>query len=92
MAVRAEAARSQLFMAAMIVEGNLPDAQEQAVAAKLVATDAAVRNSSDNIQNHGGMGFAYDNTAHLYLRRARVYQELFGGTAFARDYLVGMES
>lgn len=45
-------------------------------AAALLATDAAVDNAADDIQNHGGVGTLGDNPAHRFLRRAHVLQAL----------------
>jgi len=32
-----------------------------------------------NVQIHGGIGFTWEDSAHLYLRRARTDEVLFGG-------------
>ncbi|HXC77529.1 MAG TPA: acyl-CoA dehydrogenase family protein [Candidatus Acidoferrum sp.] len=78
MAVRCEAATAQLFYAALVASDGAPDREFQTVAARLVAVDAAVRNGEDNIQNHGGIGFTAEHSAHAYLKRARLLQHLFG--------------
>jgi alkylation response protein AidB-like acyl-CoA dehydrogenase len=78
MAVRCEAASSQVFMAALTVEAGAVDAAEQASAAKVVATDAAMRNARATIQVHGGMGFTWEHDAHLLLKRAHVLETILG--------------
>jgi alkylation response protein AidB-like acyl-CoA dehydrogenase len=78
MAVRAEAASSQLFFAALSVETGRPDAVFQAAACKALATDAAIENAGANIQVHGGMGYTFEHDAHLYLKRARVLDHVMG--------------
>jgi alkylation response protein AidB-like acyl-CoA dehydrogenase len=78
MAVRAEVARCQVLFAALSVDEGRPDAGFQAVAAKVVATDAAINNAEDNIQVHGGMGYTFEHDAHLYLERAHVLDRLLG--------------
>ena len=50
-------------------------------AAKLVAAKAAVDNGKDCVQVHGGMGFTWEVDAHLYLKRARVLDTVFGSAA-----------
>jgi alkylation response protein AidB-like acyl-CoA dehydrogenase len=37
------------------------------------------------IQMHGGIGFTWEHPAHLYLRRARAYLQLFGPPALHRE-------
>jgi len=78
MAVRAEAAVSLTFLAAMTLDRSLPDAALQVSSAKVVATDAASRNSRANIQVHGGMGFTWEHDAHLLLKRTHMIATMFG--------------
>jgi alkylation response protein AidB-like acyl-CoA dehydrogenase len=78
MAVRCEAATSQVFLAALTVEAGQADASYQASAAKVVATDAAMRNARATIQVHGGMGFTWEHDAHLHLKRAHVLETVLG--------------
>lgn len=78
MAVRTEAAFSQTVYAGLVLDGIGPDAEFQAAAARLVASTAAGDNAGDNIQNHGGIGFTEECDAHLYLRRWRALDRLFG--------------
>jgi alkylation response protein AidB-like acyl-CoA dehydrogenase len=72
MAVRADAAEQLTHLAALAVAGGEPDAAFQAEAARVVAGDAAVANAQVNVQNHGGIGFTWEHTAHRYVTRARV--------------------
>ena len=37
-----------------------------------VATNAAIDNAQINVQNHGGIGFTCEHTAHRYVTRAQV--------------------
>jgi len=78
MAVRAEAAASQSFLAAMTLDRSLPDAAFQVASAKVVATDAASRNARATIQVHGGLGFTWEHDAHLLLKRTHVLGSVFG--------------
>jgi len=47
-----------------------------------VAGDAARRNAGANVQIHGGMGFTFEQDAHLYVKRAQVLEQVFGPTAY----------
>jgi alkylation response protein AidB-like acyl-CoA dehydrogenase len=79
MAVRADMASSQVRWAALATERGQSDAAFHAEAAAVVAIDAALANASINIQNHGGIGFTWEHTAHRYLTRARMWAATLGG-------------
>lgn len=78
MALRAEAATSQLFFAACSVDESRSDAAFQVECARVVAADAAIRNATATIQVHGGMGYTFEHDAHLFLKRSRVLDRLLG--------------
>src|SRR5699024_3463973 len=78
MAVGADAAMAQTLFAAVCVQSGRSDARFQLLAAKSVASRAAIANAEANIHIHGGMGYTYEHDAHLYLKRAHVLNQLFG--------------
>lgn len=78
MAVRAEAATSLSRHAALAVFDGLTDAPFHAHAARVVAADAAVQNAQINVQNHGGIGFTWEHTAHRYVTRSQVRSRTLG--------------
>ena len=78
MAVRLEAARSQLWFAAAAIKEGRSDAAVHLDAAKLLANQAAVANADSNIQLHGGIGVTDEHSAHLFLKHALVLAKLFG--------------
>jgi alkylation response protein AidB-like acyl-CoA dehydrogenase len=88
MAVRAEVARSATTYAAVALRDGAPDADFQASVAKVLAADAYVRNSADNVQNHGGIGFTWECDAHLYVKRARAFDTTLGSRRTQLDALV----
>jgi alkylation response protein AidB-like acyl-CoA dehydrogenase len=47
--------------------------------AKAVCSEALRNAAHANVQIHGGIGFTWEDSAHLYLRRARTDEVLFGG-------------
>src|SRR5260370_561094 len=57
MAIRAEAATCQVIFAALVQAEGHPGADFHSVAAKLVAVEAALQNSAQNIQMHIAIGF-----------------------------------
>ena len=78
MAIRVEAARSQLWYAATALKEGRLDAPVHLDAAKHLANLAAVANADTNIQLHGGIGVTDEHHAHLYLKHALVLAKLFG--------------
>ena len=85
MAVRLEAARSQLWFAATAIKEGRSDAGAHLDAAKHLANLAAAANTDSNIQLHGGIGVTDEHHAHLYMKHALVLIKLFG----ARRDLLG---
>ena len=78
MAVRLEAARSQLWFAAAAMKEGRADAAVHLDAAKLLANQAAMANADSNMQLHGGIGVTDEHSAHLFLKHALVLSKMFG--------------
>ena len=79
MYVRTLLARSATYAAAAIADDRESgDFVVAAAAAKLLSTDAAIRNAKTCIQVHGGMGFTWDMIPHYLLKRAWVLEHAFG--------------
>ena len=76
-AVQISAARSQTTYATLALAQGAPAAFE-VLAARTLASRAAIASASTNIQIHGGTGFHVECNAHRYLKRANVVG-LFGG-------------
>ncbi|MEV6681110.1 acyl-CoA dehydrogenase family protein [Streptomyces erythrochromogenes] len=81
MLVRAEVARTAVYAAAVTGDPG------EAVGAKLLADEAAVRNARDCLQVHGGMGFTWEADVHLHLKRAWVRAEQWRTAAEAEELL-----
>ena len=79
MALRAEAAGTQLVFAALSIDGARPDRAFQVASARVVATQAAITNAAANVQVHGGMGYTYEHDANLYVKRVRILDRMLGG-------------
>lgn len=63
------------------------------VAARVAASfcgDAYFAAAASNIQVHGGIGFTWEHPAHLYYRRAKSSQLLFGSPAEHREALMAL--
>lgn len=53
--------------------------------AKAYCCDTFAGVAADAIQLHGGIGFTWEHPCHLFLKRAKLNQQLFGGSAFHKD-------
>jgi alkylation response protein AidB-like acyl-CoA dehydrogenase len=78
MAVRVEAARSQLWYAAAAMKEGRGDTAVHLDAAKHLANLAALANTDANIQLHGGIGVTDEHDAHLLMKHALLLSRLFG--------------
>jgi alkylation response protein AidB-like acyl-CoA dehydrogenase len=84
MLVDVESARAAAENAAWTESASPPEFPVAARMALVAAGRALVRVASEAIQVHGGVGFTWEHDAHLYFRRARASEAMFG---FARDHL-----
>jgi alkylation response protein AidB-like acyl-CoA dehydrogenase len=92
MAVAAEAAQAQTFLAAVTLAGGRDDAVRQIISAAIVAGTAAVDNAAVGIQVFGGMGYTFENDMHLYLKRAHVIRHLVAEPDDLLAMLIGQDS
>lgn len=58
--------------------------------AKAVCSESLKNAAHANVQIHGGIGFTWEASAHLYLRRARTDEVLFGSPAQHWDRLASL--
>ncbi len=90
MMVQVECARSACYFAAWVADED-PDALPEAAAlARIACSEAFFACAAQNIQIHGGVGFAWEHDAHLYFKRARSTEILLGDPDFHRDRLAAM--
>ncbi len=87
LAVEIDAARAAADWAAMLAAAGDPGLRTAALIAKAQAADTFTACAGWNIQVHGGIGFTWEHDAHLYLRRAKADEALFGSTARHRAML-----
>jgi alkylation response protein AidB-like acyl-CoA dehydrogenase len=79
MFIEAEPGRAAAAYAARVVD--TADADELAIAAAVAKAwcgETYVHSANTNIQVHGGIGFTWEHSAHLFLKRAKANQVLFG--------------
>lgn len=88
MVVRAELARAAVDAAAVTLDDPAVGDVERAISgARILATEAALKNAKDSMQVHGGMGFTWEVDVHLYLKRAWMLNTTFGTAAAHADAL-----
>lgn len=76
MLVLVEGARSAVFHASAATDDN--DRAVSASVAKVVCSEALLHVALDSMRIHGGIGFTWEHDAHLYVRRAKSAELMFG--------------
>ena len=82
-----ESARSAAYFAAWALSAGSPEAARAVAIAKAYCSEAAREVCQHGIQVHGGIGFTWEHDLHLYFKRARAAEALFGDAAFQREQL-----
>ena len=82
-----ESSRSAAYYAAYAIQEGIPEASLAVSVAKAYASDAYREVGNRAIQVHGGMGFTWENDAHLYYRRAKVSELMFGDATHHREQI-----
>ena len=80
-----EIARVATYYAAWASEVDAPDREIAAAMAKAQAATAANYVTAECIQIHGGVGYTWENDAHIFLRRAKVDDLLMGAQGWQRE-------
>jgi alkylation response protein AidB-like acyl-CoA dehydrogenase len=87
MMVMIDEARSLVYNAACAIDHEPEMAEVYARMAKSSASDAAAYCSSRSVQLHGGIGFTWECFVHLYFKRQKHNQVLFGDGPYQRAKL-----
>src|SRR5690606_33939566 len=85
LAVKVQGALAVARAAVDAVVTSAPNLPVLAPMARLVCGDVFMLVAGEMIQLHGGIGFTYEHPAHLYLKRAKSTQLLFGTSEELRD-------
>ena len=80
----AEQSKAAAYEAAVAAAAEAPAAPLVASIAKAYCSESCSWVAQENIQVHGGIGYTWEHSAHLYFRRAKSNEQLFGGPAFHR--------
>jgi alkylation response protein AidB-like acyl-CoA dehydrogenase len=87
MLTETEAARSAAYYGLWALAAGGENVPMAASLAKVYCSQAYSRVAGDNIQVHGGIGFTWEHPAHLYFKRAKACEALFGTPAYHRERL-----
>jgi len=87
MLVLVESAKSTAYHAAWAVAAGDAEVAVAAPLAKSYCSEAYFHCAAENIQIHGGIGFTWEHDAHLYFKRAKTDELLFGSPAEHRAKL-----
>ncbi len=95
MLLQVECARSTAFYASAVAAqvmqqgdlsaGKLRELSEAASSAKAYCSDALFHCAGQSIQIHGGIGFTWEHSAHLYFKRAQSSRTLLGSAQYHRE-------
>lgn len=80
-------ARSLTYAAACAIDDDPADALRLARMAKAAASDAAAFASDRSVQLHGGIGFTWECDVHLWFKRQKHTENLFGNATHQRAHL-----
>ncbi len=87
MLLEVESAKSAAYYAAWCASEMNDELPSVASLAKAYCSDAYFHAAAENIQIHGGIGFTWEHPAHLYFKRAKSSELLFGDPTYHRELL-----
>ncbi|MBO0715150.1 MAG: acyl-CoA dehydrogenase family protein [Acidimicrobiales bacterium] len=87
MLLQVESARSAAYYAAWAAADGSDELPVVASLSKAYCSEAYFKAAAENIQIHGGIGFTWEHDAHLYFKRAKADELLFGDPTYHRELL-----
>jgi alkylation response protein AidB-like acyl-CoA dehydrogenase len=91
MLMAVEQAHGAVYYGAWALTADADDAALAASVAKAFVSEAARKVCGDAIQVHGGIGFTWDYDLHLYFKRAKHLEPLYGDADFHRERAVRLQ-
>jgi alkylation response protein AidB-like acyl-CoA dehydrogenase len=88
MLLEVENSHAATYYAAWAQDAGAQDAALAASVAKAYVGDAARRVCGEAIQVHGGIGFTWEYDLHLYFKRAKSLEALYGDADWHREQIV----
>jgi alkylation response protein AidB-like acyl-CoA dehydrogenase len=87
MLLEVESAKSAAYYGSWCAAEDNDELPVMASLAKAYCSDAYFHAAAENIQIHGGIGFTWEHPAHLYFKRAKTTELLFGDPSYHRELL-----
>ena len=88
MLVDVELAKSAAYYAAAALDEGDAELPALASLATAAAAEACLQTAIHAIQMHGGIGFTWDNDTHLWFKRAKSSEILFGDAIEHREKMM----
>ena len=88
MLVDVEMAKSAAYYAAAALDEGDAEMPALASLAKACASEAYLQTAIHAVQMHGGIGFTWDNDTHLWFKRAKSSEILFGDANLHREKMM----
>jgi alkylation response protein AidB-like acyl-CoA dehydrogenase len=88
MLLEVENSHAAVYYASWSLEHGADDGPLAASIAKAYVGDAARKVCGEAIQVHGGIGFTWEYDLHLYFKRAKALESLYGDADFHRELIV----
>ena len=89
MVLATESSRSAVYFAAWALSENDASAKLAVAAAKVYCSDAGRLVGNNGIQVHGGIGFTWEHNLHLYYKRFKSSEIMFGDATYHREVIAG---
>ncbi len=80
-----ENSHAAVYYAAWAIDADAADAALAASVAKSMLNESSKRVCGEAIQVHGGIGYTWEYDLHLYWKRAKYLEPLYGDTAYHRE-------
>src|SRR5262244_1378581 len=88
MLLEVENSHSATYYAAWALDAGAEDQELAASVAKAYVGDAARKVCGESIQVHGGIGFTWEYDLHLYFKRAKALEPMYGDGDYHRELIV----
>jgi len=88
MLLEVENSHAAVYYAAWALDARAEDHEVAPSVAKAYVGEAARRVCGDAIQVHGGIGFTWEYDLHLYMKRAKALEQMYGDADHHRELIV----
>jgi alkylation response protein AidB-like acyl-CoA dehydrogenase len=88
MLLEVENSHSAVYYAAWALDAKAEDGELAASVAKAYVGDAARKVCGEAIQVHGGIGFTWEYDLHIYFKRAKALEPMYGDADYHREQIV----